>query len=298
MREFKDGTDNGRAEIPTRVDFRKRERVPEPLTPPGAGIGPRRALEGAVSIDRVVVAPAPPAAAATIATDIAPAGSEHPAEQSAPLDWRHRDRPVPERVGVLPRALASASGCLTGVLSRAVTGAGVVRVTVENRAGVLLTVAGTLVILVGVGVFAIVGGGPSHATKSRADLSAAGINAPAGVPQHQITFTPRPPARAVESPQHRRRRVPNRVRSIRHRVKRAPARVRTATAVTHSTPAPAGTTTTPAASPVQQTTTPQTTTPSPVSTPTVNSAPSHSTSNPPAFGYGGVLGAGHGNGTG
>ncbi len=57
MREFKDETDSKGTEIPTRVDFRKRERVPEPLTP--HGVGPRRALEGAVSIDRVVVAPAP-----------------------------------------------------------------------------------------------------------------------------------------------------------------------------------------------------------------------------------------------
>jgi len=297
MREFKDGTDNRRTETPTRVDFRKRERVPEPLTPPDPGIGPRRTLEGAVSIDRVVVAPAPPAPAAMIATDVAPAGSERPAEQSSPLDWRQQGLPVPKRVGVLPSALASASARVTSVLSRAVTGAGAVRVTVGNRAGVLLTVAGTLVIL-GVGIFAIVGGGRAHATKSGADLSVASINAPAGLPQHQVTFTPRPPARAFRSTQHRRRRVPKRVRRIRHRVERAPARVRTATAVTHSTPAPADTTSTPAASPVQQTTIPQTTTPAPVSTPTVNSAPSHSTSNPPAFGYGGVLGAGHGNGTG
>ena len=293
MREFKDGTDNGRAEIPTRVDFRKRERVPEPLTPPGAGVGSRRALEGAVSIDRVIVAPAP---AAMIAADIAPAGSERPPEQSAPLDWRQQDLRVPERVGVLPRALASASGCVRRVRSRAVTGAGAVRATVENRAGVLLTVAGTLVILA-VGIFAIVGGGHPHVTKLRAGLSAAS-NAPAGLPQHQITFTPRPPARAVKSTQHRRRSAPNRARRIRHRVEHHPAPDRTATAVTHSTPAPAGTTTTPAASPVQQTTTPQTTTPAPVSTPTANSAPSHNTPNPPAFGYGGVLGAGHGNGTG
>lgn len=62
MREFKDGEPAGGTDPLTRVDFWKRERVPEPPADHKTAGRARRRLAGSVSLDRIVAASPGPAA--------------------------------------------------------------------------------------------------------------------------------------------------------------------------------------------------------------------------------------------
>jgi len=112
MREFKDGDEPAEGTDPlTRVDFWKRERVPDPPSEDKAAGLPRRRLAGSVSLDRIVVASPGPGAPQAASRDAERPDHRRQSERGSALDWRQPDVVVADRAGVGAGVWLWASTC-------------------------------------------------------------------------------------------------------------------------------------------------------------------------------------------
>ncbi len=310
MRESKDGdAAPGGTDPLTRVDFWKRERVPEPPADHKTAGRTRRRLEGSVSLDRIVVASPGPATPQAASTGAEQADHQRQLEGSSALDWRQPDVARPDRAGVGAGVWLWGSTRVAALRAGALNGLGLARAHVSRRAAAVTAVA-----IAALGIAGVLLGqlGASTAGRARTPrVSAASIgNSPADRQPPAATRQNTGRSSAHVARRGRSRRVVRQRRSL--HVTRQPAISRPAqvtgspVATTHSTPPPAPTSSpsNPSPSPVSNPS------PSPVSNPSPspvsNPAPRHSSnsssgsssSKQPTWGQNGSLGPGHGVGTG
>lgn len=189
MTKLRDGDQPGDNDPPTRVDFWKRERVPEAPSAHHAAGGARRTLEGGVTIDRIVAGS--PSAAGTQA---ASTGGEHEgvgqAEQTgSALDWRQPDTPAREAAEAGTNMRLWALGRFEALRAAARTGAGFAQSRADRRAWAVLATAIPALVVVVLLVDQLGLGGPGGA-RPRVSAAAIGGSAAASttVPQFHKTL--------------------------------------------------------------------------------------------------------------
>ncbi len=151
MREFKDGDEPTGGNDPlTRVDFWKRERVPEPPADDKTAGRVRRRLQGSVSLDRIVVASSGPAAPQAAPRDVEQADHQRQSETGSALDWRQPDVGGPAPAGVGAGVWLWASTHVAALRGVALNGLGFARAHVSRRAGAVTAIAITALGVAGV----------------------------------------------------------------------------------------------------------------------------------------------------
>jgi len=302
MREFKDGDEPAEGTDPlTRVDFWKRERVPDPPSERAAGRS-RRRLEGSVSLDRIVVASPGPAAPQAAPRDAEQADHQRHFERGSALDWRQPDLVVADRAGVGVSVRLWALTGVAAVRAGALNGVGFARANVSRRAG---AVAAVTIAAVGVAVLLFGQLGAGTAGRARAPrVSAASIGSspadrqPLAATRQNTQRSSAHVARRRRSTHVARQRRSSNV-SGRSAISRPSEVTGSTVAATHSTPSANGTLSPAPAAPVAPA-------PAPTPTPVSNPSPRHSSdpssgsssAHRPALGMNGTLGPGHGVGTG
>ena len=311
MREFQDGDEPAGGTDPlTRVDFWKRERVPEPPADDKTAGRVRRRLQGSVSLDRIVVASSGPAAPQAAPRDVEQADHQRQSETGSALDWRQPDVGGPAPAGVGAGVWLWASTHVAALRGVALNGLGFARAHVSRRAGAVTAIAITALGVAGV-LFGQLGAGTAGRARPPRVRAASIGSSPADRQPPVATGQRTGRSSAHVARRGRSRHVVRQRRSshvTRHpAIARRPRVTGPTVATTHSTSSANGTPSPAPAPPVAPAPAPM---PSPVSNPSPspvsNPAPRHSSnsssgsssSKQPTWGQNGSLGPGHGVGTG
>ncbi len=174
MRRLQDGDQSGADDPPTRVDFWKRERVPEPPSAHHPAGGARRTLEGGVTIDRIVAGSPSPAGTQATPTDGEHEGVGQAEHTGSALDWRQPDVPAREAAGAGTNMRLWASGRFAALRAAARTGAGFAQARADRRAWAALATAIPALVVAVLLVDQLSLGGSGGAPRPRVSAAAIG----------------------------------------------------------------------------------------------------------------------------
>jgi len=303
MREFKDGDEPAGGTDPlTRVDFWKRERVPEPPADHKTAGRARRRLAGSVSLDRIVVASPGPAAPRATSRDAEQPDHQRQSERGSALDWRQPDVAVLDDVGVGASIRLWTASRFVRLRGGAQKGVSFVQARVGRRAGAVLAMAISAFVVAVLLVSQLGTGTAGRARTPRVSAASIGASGAASRPvpaSHKTLAIPRQRIERVRRAQQR---------SQRHRTPTHHAtpqvviqRVSTSSVAqpTQTQPPSTGASTPPpASSPSSSGSTPTRGGGGSSGGQSPSSAPHPADTHQPAFGLNGSLGPGHGVGTG